>query len=346
MLKTLDSGDGGQTNDSENMEFRTKALLPTFTWDIHHAHRLLLLGSCFAENMGQYLADNKFNCDINPFGILYNPSSVAKALQRMMSGKLFAEEDLHFHNEQWVSLAHHGSFSAADADTCLAQINRRLSLASENIRRQDRLIITWGTARIYEWKLTGEVVGNCHKFPSDCFKRRLLSVDEIVATYQSLLTELKALHPQLEVLLTVSPIRHLKDGMHENQISKSILLLAADQLCHNLTFCHYFPAYEILMDELRDYRFYADDMVHPSAAAVSYIWECFSEVFFTDSTRQLMQQYSAIRKALAHRPFHPNSVKHKEFLSQILLKIRSLKEKFPYLGLKIEETICREQLEK
>ena len=190
------------------------------------------------------------------------------------------------------------------------------------------------------------MVGNCHKLPEKSFTRRLLDPEEITACYENLLEILHTQNPSLQVLFTVSPIRHARDGMHGNQLSKAVLLLAADRLCRRLPYCHYFPAYEILMDELRDYRFYADDMLHPSSLAVDYVWECFSEVSFSPSTRQIMKMWEDIRRGLAHRPFHAEGEAYQRFLRQILLKIEQLKEKFPYLDTLNEEQICQRLLKK
>lgn len=328
------------------MEFRTKVELPIGNEKIHHSDRLMLWGSCFAENIGKLLSENKFTCDINPFGILYNPASIAQAIQILQNKKLYTEADLKENKSEWYSLMHHSSFSSPDKEECLSAINQRIIKGSENLAQADWLIFTWGTARVYEWKATGEIVGNCHKLPEKLFTRRLMEVNEIVSAYTQLLTKLQLQNPQLHVLFTVSPIRHAKDGMHGNQLNKATLLLAIEKLCHALPFCFYFPSYEIMMDELRDYRFYADDMLHPSTLAINYIWQCFKDSFFDLGTIQFMKQWDEVKKALAHRPFNPHSEGYQSFLSQILLKIERLKEKFPYLDAQNEETLCQTLLKK
>ena len=297
------------------MEFRTKVELPVGQGEIRHSDPILLWGSCFAENIGKLLTDNKFHCDVNPFGI-------------------------------WYSLMHHSSFSSADQSECLEKINFRMAKGREMLGKAKWMIFTWGTARVYEWKENGEVVGNCHKLPDRLFTRRLLEVEEIVSAFASLLERIRQVNPEVQFLFTVSPIRHAKDGMHGNQLNKAVLLLAIERLCQLFSSCHYFPSYEIMLDELRDYRFYADDMLHPTTLAVSYIWECFYESFFTADTLRVMKEWQDIRKGLEHRPFDAKSTAYYTFLSQIMLKIEKLKEKFPYLDVQNEIALCQTRLKK
>ena len=262
------------------MEFRTRVELPEKGPEIKHSDSLMLWGSCFAENVGNLLTDNKFSCDVNPFGILYNPLSIAKALQQLLEEKVYELSDLEYRNGQWFSLMHHTSFSSADSRQTLQCINERLESAARSLKTVNWMIFTWGTARVYEWKENGEVVGNCHKLPDRLFSRRLLEVDEITRLYTPLLDRIRQVNPGVRFLFTVSPIRHAKDGMHGNQLSKATLLLAADYLCSRYSDCHYFPSYEIMMDELRDYRFYADDMLHPSPLSIPGTSKRFTLSFF------------------------------------------------------------------
>lgn len=321
------------------MEFRTPVEWHGESEEIKYSDHVLLMGSCFAENVGGLLLENKFSCDVNPFGILYNPLSIAKALRQMLDGKVYTMDDLFDSGGQWHSWMHHSSFSSTDADECLNRINSRLEKATSALPRTSWLIMTWGTAFVYE--KDSEVVGNCHKQPDRLFTRRLLDVDTICGEWNDTLREAKQRFPGLKVMLSVSPIRHLKDGLHGNQISKSVLLLAIDRLCRELDFCHYFPSYEIVMDELRDYRFYAEDMLHPSPLAVKYIWECFCSTYMSKDTQRVMKEWADIQKGLAHRPFNPDSDAYRRFLSQIVLKIEELKEKFPYFEVQKELEQCR-----
>ncbi len=321
------------------MEFRTPVEWHGESEEIKYSDHVLLMGSCFAENVGGLLLENKFSCDVNPFGILYNPLSIAKALRQMLDGKVYTMDDLFDSGGQWHSWMHHSSFSSTDADECLNRINSRLEKAASALPRTSWLVMTWGTAFVYE--KDSEVVGNCHKQPDRLFTRRLLDVDTICGEWNDALREAKQRFPSLKVMLSVSPIRHLKDGLHGNQISKSVLLLAIDRLCRELDFCHYFPSYEIVMDELRDYRFYAEDMLHPSPLAVKYIWECFCSTYMSKDTQRVMKEWADIQKGLAHRPFNPDSDAYRRFLSQIVLKIEELKEKFPYFEVQKELEQCR-----
>lgn len=327
------------------MNLNTPVEIPSGFIPIHHAQRLLIMGSCFAENIGTLLAENKFQVDINPFGILYNPLSISMALREIIRKRLYEESDLFSYREYWHSPMHHGSFSAATPEEVVRNIRVRLEQAHKELKQLDWLMLTFGTAYVYEQKKTGKVVANCHKLPEKDFVRRRLETDEITEDYILLLDELISLNPKIKILFTVSPIRHVRDGMHANQLSKSVLLLAIDRLMQRYpqaTF--YFPSYEIILDELRDYRFYADDMVHPSSLAVNYLWERFSETFFCPETQALIKECATIRKAIAHKPFHPESEEYKRFLGQIVLKIERLNGKYPYLDFQKERELCHTRL--
>lgn len=327
------------------MNFRTSVDLPLRLPPVSHAGHLLMLGSCFAENIGRKLSDYKFSIDLNPFGILYNPLSVAKALHEIVEGKIYNVDDLFFYRDCWHSSMHHGQFSSPDKEVVLAQINDRLLSSHRRMDRTDWLLITFGTSYVYQQKESGQVVSNCHQLPERSFTRRRLSVAEIVATYQTILSELFTRYPQLKILCTVSPIRHIRDGMTENQLSKATLMLAIDELRSLYPEqLFYFPSYEIVLDELRDYRFYADDMVHPSSLAVEYIWEKFSETFFSDATIRLMKTVEEINRALTHKPFRPESDGYKDFIKQTLFKIDKLNGEYPYLDFQKEIELCRMRL--
>ncbi len=328
------------------MEFRTKVELPKIQDTIQHSDSLMLWGSCFTENIGKRLIDNKFSCDLNPFGILYNPMSIALAIRQILEDKEYTENDLTARNDEWFSYMHHSSFSAHDKETCLQRINGRLKEARKHLEEADWIIFTWGTSWVYQLTTTRTIVGNCHKMPDKMFIRSRVEAETIYTEYQSLIVEIRKLNPKVRFLFTVSPIRHAKDGMHGNQLSKSTLLLSIDKICKEITGCHYFPSYEIMMDELRDYRFYADDMLHPSSLAINYIWECFSETFFPDATQAIIKEWEKIERGLSHRPFNVQSDAHQRFLREILLKIELLKEKLPYLDVENEIKICQAQLKK
>ena len=326
------------------MNFRTQVELPEKQIEILHSAKMMLFGSCFVENIGNLLAENKFRCDVNPFGVLYNPMSIATALRQILEGRVYREEDLFAAHGMWHSWMHHSDFSADSPEECLSRINSRLEKASRELMQADWLVMTWGTAYVYLREENGEVVGNCHKMPDKTFRRLRQNAETFVEECRSVLEKCREANPELKVLITVSPIRHAKDGMHDNQLSKATLLLAADELCRTCPGCYYFPSYEILMDELRDYRFYADDMLHPSQMAVEYIWECFGRCYFSKETQAVMKEWGEVKKALEHRPFNPESEAYRRFLSQIVLKIVRLKEKFPYLEVQKEMELCEYRL--
>ncbi len=329
------------------MDFRTPVDLPKNLPAVSHADNVLLLGSCFAENMGVRMSASKFQVDINPFGVLYNPDSIASALWRLLDGTPFIASDLFLYRGLWHSFMHHGSFSDEQPEEALKKMNGRFLQTTEQLPHTNRLMLTWGTAYVYRHAESGQVVSNCHQLPERTFIRQRLSVEEIVESYIPLIEALLQCNSTMKVLLTVSPIRHLRDGLHTNQLSKSTLLLAADRL--QTLFpetVFYFPSYEIMMDELRDYRFYADDMAHPSSLAVDYLWECFFKSLFTEATQTLIAEVQNIHRDLAHRPFRPESDAYKRFLAQIVLKIEQLNDKCPYLDFQKELALCRTPLNK
>ena len=326
------------------MNFSTQVELPEKETEIHHSDRLMFFGSCFAENIGNLLQENKFRCNVNPFGILYNPSSINKALNQILDRKTYVEDDLFVSHGLWHSWMHHSDFSNSRVEVCLDQINARLSKAADELKETDWLVMTWGTGYVYIHQESGEVVGNCHKQPDKTFRRSRLNAETLVEECRNVLRRCREANPKLKVLITVSPIRHAKDGMHGNQLSKATLLLAADELCRTCPDCYYFPSYEIMMDELRDYRFYADDMLHPSPMAIEYIGECFSKCYFSPETQAVLKEWEEIRRGIAHKPFSPESDGYRKFLSQIVLKIVRIKEKLPYLEVQKEIDICESRL--
>ena len=326
------------------MNFRTQVELPERETEIRHSERIMLFGSCFAENIGNLLKENKFRCDVNPFGVLYNPLSITNALNQILEGKEYEEEDLFFSGGLWHSWMHHSDFSAPSQEEALALMNFRLAKAKENLAKADWLVMTWGTAYVYIHQEMQKVVGNCHKQPDKTFRRLMLNAEAFVEECRGVLKKCREVNPNLKVLFTVSPIRHAKDGMHGNQLSKATLLLAIDEICRICPNCFYFPSYEIIMDELRDYRFYADDMIHLSSKSVEYIWECFSRCYFSKETQAVMKEWMEIKKAIDHKPFRPDSDAYRAFLSQIVLKIMQMKEKFPYLEVQKEMELCESRL--
>ncbi|MGN0310107.1 MAG: GSCFA domain-containing protein [Bacteroides sp.] len=323
------------------LSFTTPVVWPEGMPWIEQRLPMLLMGSCFASEMGERLLRAKFDCDLNPFGVLYNPLSIAQALCEILDGRRYTADDLFCHEGLWHSWMHHGDFSAPSAEEVVTHINTRIDLAHQRLPQLRRVVLTMGSAYVYRLADGGRVVGNCHKMPERSFRRERLSVGEVTEALSAAIERLLRLHPEVKLLLTVSPIRHLRDGLHENQLSKSTLLLAADALCRRFPGqLFYLPIYEVMMDELRDYRFYADDLVHPSSLALDYIWNQLIDRCFTADAKALMQECEAISKALTHRPLHPGSEAYKRFLEQTLLKIERLNGKFPNLDLQNERETC------
>lgn len=312
------------------MTLRTPIVPPDFPFKISHSDRLLVIGSCFAENIGSRLESGKMSVARNPFGILYNPSSIASALSRLSANQPFTSDELIQIGELWASMSHHGSFSSTDRDLTLSAINSSYAEGVEALKSADYLIITLGTSWIYESIETGQTVGNCHKLPASSFNRRAMSVDEIVEALSA------AIPAGIRTIITISPIRHTKDGLTENQLSKATLIVAAHKLCSTLPETYYFPAYEIMMDDLRDYRFYADDMVHPSSLAVAYIWENFCHSAIADRSLEIFRRTEKIRQALAHRPLYPETDSYKAFQQATIRQIEALKTQYPELDLAAE----------
>lgn len=297
------------------------------------------MGSCFTENVGTRMEALKYNVDINPFGILYNPVSVANGLRILLEEKPFQQEDLIEQDGLWHSFYHHGRFSGTNIDETLSKINDRIKQSAEFLKNTNFLFLTFGTSWIYEYKKTGQTVSNCHKISAQEFKRFRLTPGEIIEEYRELLPRIWKINPELKVIFTVSPIRHWKDGAIENQLSKATLLLAIERIIQGFgkQKCAYFPAYEIVMDELRDYRFYAEDMIHISEVAINHIWSVFELNLVDENSQKIANQVNKIIKALNHKPFNPISKEHIEFLERTLKQTEEIEQKFPNLNFELEK---------
>ncbi len=324
--------------------FQTTVPIPDYPFRIGYQSHILSLGSCFAEHIGQRLSSHYFYSLLNPYGILYNPLSIARGLERLLQDAPFRQGELFQHQGLWHSFAHHGAFSHPDPEQALGRMNETYRRTQGFLLTADRLALTLGTAFVFIYRPSGEAVANCHKLPGSAFERRRLSPREVIAALEPILYELKNRQPGLEAILTVSPVRHIRDGLVENQRSKAALLLACGELCRQLPFAHYFPSYEIVMDELRDYRFYAADMIHPSEVAIDHIWQRFGQAFFDESTRRLMQRIGKAVAASRHRPFHLRSEPHQQFVRQQLEIIAQLEREFPFLNMSRERRIFQDQL--
>ncbi len=327
-------------------KFQTPVEIPQFSTKTGYEKNNLFMGSCFTENIGLRMANLKYPVDINPFGILYNPVSVANGLNILLKQQRFEKNDLIEHNGFWHSFSHHGRFSSTNAEETLTAINNRISSSGEFLKKADFLFITFGTAWVYRYKKTGQIVSNCHKIPAREFERFRLNVDEIVGKFGEILNRVRNRNNSLKIVFTVSPIRHWKDGAIENQRSKSTLLLAVDQLIKNSgeDKCSYFPSYEIMMDELRDYRFYAEDMIHPSEVAVNHIWEIFQEKLIGPESIEISKKVQKISSALNHKSINKFTNENLLFLNQTLDKINELKQRYPILKFSTEEQNLTKQI--
>ena len=303
------------------MELLTKVNIQPSAKKIGYQDKILLLGSCFADNVGEKFGEYYFQTTVNPFGTLYNPASIANNLLPIESDQL----PITFHNGLWHSMMHHGSFSHPDKNELLRRYEQSQVMMRNALQEASIIIVTLGTSWVYE--MNGMVVANCHKLPAVNFIRRRLTVEEIVQMWRPIIEQM----PHKHWIFTVSPIRHIKDGLHENQISKAILLQAIDCLVSNSAVVSYFPSYELMLDELRDYRFYAEDMVHPSQVAVDYIWERFVEAYMTVDTQNEMRVLHQFWRDRHHRFLHPDTAEAIAFAQRIENRLQSLKKQYPWL---------------
>ena len=308
------------------MPLMTPVVLPKPAPRIVPSTRFLLVGSCFATHIGGQLQRSGLQVEVNPFGVVYNPESIALALEAMLDERLPDACFFEGRDNLWHSWLHASEFSAPDEATCRKRVGERFTEACGKLRQGDMICFTFGTNRVYEH--AGRVVGNCHKEPASQFVERSLTIQEIVGRWHTLLERIRTVNPTAEIIFTVSPYRYAKYGMVENQRAKATLLLAIEELTRKMERVHYFPAYEILLDELRDYRFYASDMLHPSEVAVNYIWQRFTSWAFTPEALKFAQEWERTERDLAHRPLNPDSDAHKAFLEKVMARRAQLLERF------------------
>jgi hypothetical protein len=317
------------------MKFHLEFNPRQFSTTVQHHHKLFLIGSCFTENIGTRLRHHKFDVLENPNGILFNPASIVKSISSYISNKQYVESDLFYQNECWNSWEHHSRFSHPDLAACLDGINQSQQAAHTFIVKADWVFITVGSAFVYELD-NNEVVANCHKVPTDKFRKRLLTVAEVYAAFKQMLHELCEVNPTVKIIFTISPVRHLRDGFVENNRSKSTLVQAVHQLIEEDDRLFYFPAYELVIDDLRDYRFYAEDMVHPNYTATNYVWEKLLATCIHEDAQKLMKEINVINSAKNHKPFNPGSEQHRKFLQTNLEKIDQLSNQYPYINFEEE----------
>ncbi|HLN21250.1 MAG TPA: GSCFA domain-containing protein [Bacteroidales bacterium] len=306
------------------MELRTIINTGKSEARISYSDPVLFLGSCFASEMGAKLEEGKMPVLINPTGTVYNPVSVINTLELIVTGRKLSKDDLYCHEGTWLSFSHYTDFSSDDPARVLEKINSNSVTAHSFLKQAHFLFITFGTARVFRLNDSGIIVSNCHKLPSAFFSRELLTVRDIVELWNKQLDMISSEFPGLKTIFTISPVRHWKDGAHGNQVSKSVLFLAVEELLSHHSAPGYFPAYEIVMDELRDYRFYDQDMLHPSGVAVDYIWEKFTGTYFDESTMAIWKEASGITRAMKHRISSERSEANRRFAENILSRISGI----------------------
>lgn len=314
------------------MNFTTKIPITQNANPIDYNSKIVSFGSCFAENMGDKLLYYKFQTQVNPFGIIFNPFSIEKLIERVVLQRYFTKDDIFFFNERWHCYEVHSELSDADAEVVLSKLNQILLDTQKQLQQATHIIITYGTSWVYRNIETNGIVANCHKVPQKQFSKELLSIDSIQKSIQNTVSLIATLNPKCNFIFTVSPVRHLKDGFVENQVSKAHLIAAIYATTNTKQqTLNYFPSYEIMMDELRDYRFYADDMMHPSPMAIDYIWERFAATQIDASAITTMELVQTIQKGLAHRPFNPKSESHQKFEANLKEKIATLEAQYSFM---------------
>ena len=297
---------------------------------IDYQSNILLIGSCFSENIGSKLTYYKFKSVQNPFGILFHSKTIEKLITNGINKKTYTEKDIFFHNERWHCFDAHSNLSSPNKRDLLINLNSSIKSTNKRLTEASHIVITLGTSWVYREISSDKIVANCHKIPQKKFLKELLSVNEVSESLDSITQLIKSINSKATIIFTVSPVRHLKDGFIENQQSKAHLLSAIHQIIdHRNTF--YFPSYEIMMDELRDYRFYNEDMIHPNQTAINYIWQRFSSVWVSDETQKIMAEVDSIQKGLLHKPFNPNSTQHLQFLENLNSKKQQLISQFPFI---------------
>jgi hypothetical protein len=319
------------------MELRTTFNIAPSADKITYNDPVMFIGSCFATAIGSKFESGHLPVMINPSGTVYNPVSVCNTLDAITAGRKYETADLHNNKGVWLSFNHYTDFSSPDAGTTLGKINRSLDYAGKFLASARFLFLTFGTARIYRWKETGQIVSNCHKIPASLFSHELLQVSDIITLWEAQLNKLHSLYPELKVVFTISPVRHWKDGAHGNQVSKSVLFVAVEELLKHSSQPVYFPAYELLMDDLRDYRFYDSDMLHPSAAAVDYIWKAFSDCWLDEKTIELRKEIIKITEAAEHLIRSGSEKEIHSFAENMLARIYAVERKAPSVDLEREK---------
>jgi hypothetical protein len=316
--------------------FRLTFPISPLTTPVQYTDKLLLMGSCFAEEIGARLQQSHFDAVINPHGILYNPVSITQALHTYLDGKQYTVDDLFKQGDLWHSWAHHSRFSGLHPEEVLAGINAAQETAAKRLEEADWLIITLGTAFAYSLQTNNQIVGNCHKVPAAAFNKNLLTPAEVVSALDNMMHRLFFRNRKVKMLFTISPVRYARDGIVENNLSKAVLIQTVHHLVNKFDRLFYFPAYELVIDDLRDYRFYKEDLVHPNETAVNYVWDHFTSHCVSEEGRKILPLVAEINRARHHRPFNPESTRHQQFLQAYAGKVKQLMQEYPFLRLEEE----------
>ena len=319
------------------MQFRTEIKFDSPSFVINHHDKILSIGSCFAENIGRKLDEYKFNILSNPFGVLYNPASISNSIELAIQNKELSNDDFVFNQSEWHSFLHHSDFSSEDKNKLITETNSSFRKCHDFLLNVDIVIVTFGTANVYRYKKSGRVVSNCHKIPQSEFIQNLLTIDDVANYCNSIIENIISVQPQTKFIFSVSPVRHVKDGFIKNSRSKATLILGIDKAINNSPNCFYFPSFEIFIDDLRDYRFYKEDLVHPNDFAIEYVWNIFKEKMLSQKCKVILDEINPVVQAAKHRIRNPKSLESQKFIKQMLNKIQSLKNKFPYINFEREE---------
>jgi len=317
--------------------FRTELNLPVAQEKMNLRDSVITIGSCFSDVIGTYLKESKINALTNPFGTVYNPISIFKLLKK----NEWDESKFVEHSGSFFHYDAHSSFFASSQISLNEQLTACKHLVLGEMKRADWLVITFGTTFVYRLKASGEIISNCHKIPQKYFTKESLSIEEISEAFEVFYKELKENNPKIKLLLTVSPVRHIKDGLENNAVSKSMLRVICDTLQTKFNDVYYFPSYEIMMDDLRDYRFYKKDMIHPNDLAEEYIWNIFQQTYLDSETRDFIKKWKKIKEAIGHKPFNSESEAHQRFLINTLDALQKLKKQ---VDISQEEKILRNQI--
>lgn len=316
------------------MQLQTKIPLQPVANPIDYDSQILLVGSCFVENIGVKLKYFKFRNTVNPFGILFHPEAIARFFEYAVQRKVFHETDFEEVNESFVSFDAHSLLSANSAKAVAENLNNALRQTCDQLQKATHIFVTLGTSWGYRHLKQDKIVANCHKIPQREFTKELASIVQIENALLRIIEAVKTLKPEISITFTVSPVRHIKDGFVENQRSKAHLIAAVHSVIAQHNYASYFPAYELVMDELRDYRFYDRDLIHPNELAIDYIWEAFETVYLSSQAKELKERVVEIQRGLAHRPFNPDSTQHQQFLKRLDQKIADLQKEIPHLRFK------------